>query len=108
MYTPVVLDKARNFRYGMKSLALIERKFGKPLARIDFGNMTLDEMCVILWAGLEHEDKELTPEKLMDIIDQNNIKLNPLLDMFFTGIEDAYGPDGGESEGENPKKAAAE
>ena len=109
MYTPVKLDKMRNFRYGMRSLALIERTLGKPLARLDFNAITVDEIMTVVWAGLVHEDKDLTVERLYDIVDDNNIPLNTIVDALQKAIGDAYGsPDEGVTEDTNPPAAAAQ
>lgn len=91
MYTPITLDKSRNFRYGMKALSLVEKKFKKNLAAIDFNNLTIEETMTIIWAGLVHEDKDLTPEKLIDIIDDNNIKLETLVKAMGEAINNAFG-----------------
>lgn len=70
MYTPIQLDRIRNFRYGMKAISLIEKKLNvKSISTVDFGNISMDELSIIVWAGLAHEDKELTPDKVMDLID---------------------------------------
>lgn len=68
-FTPIKLDKVRNLRYGMKAFSKIEDVFGKPLAKIDLNNMTQKELATFIWAGLEHEDKELDADKVMDLID---------------------------------------
>lgn len=70
MFYPIQLDKARNFRYGMKALSLIEKKLKKPISKIDLDNLTMEEIAVFIWAGLVHEDKELTPDKVMDLVDE--------------------------------------
>lgn len=70
MYTPVEMDKVRNFRFGMKAVSFIEKKFGKPISKVDFENMTMEETATVILAGLIHEDKTLNEEKLMDIIDE--------------------------------------
>lgn len=70
MYTPVEMDKTRNFRFGMKAVSFIEKKFNKPISKVDFENMTMEETATVILAGLIHEDKELTEEKVMDIIDE--------------------------------------
>lgn len=70
MYTPVEMDKTRNFRFGMKAVSFIEKKFNKPISKVDFENMTMEETATVIIAGLIHEDKELTEEKIMDIIDE--------------------------------------
>lgn len=72
-FIPLELDKTRNLRYGMVALTKIEKKIGKPFAKIDFENeMTYSEIATILWAGLSHEDPELTPEKVAELIDEHS------------------------------------
>lgn len=70
MFYPIQLDKMRNFRYGMKALSLIEKTLGKPISKIDMENLTMEDAAVMIWAGLVHEDPELTPEKVMDLVDE--------------------------------------
>lgn len=70
MYTPVEMDKTRNFRFGMRAVDYIEEKFKKPIAKVDFENMTVRETATVIIAGLIHEDNGLTEEKVMDIIDE--------------------------------------
>ena len=70
MYYPIQLDKMRNFRYGMKAISLIEKKLGKPIGKINLENLTMEDAAVMIWAGLVHEDKGLTPEKVMDLVDE--------------------------------------
>lgn len=70
MYTPIELDKVRNFRYGMKAISLVEKKMACNMSKIDFENLTMEDTSVLLWAGLVHEDKDLTPGKVMDLIDE--------------------------------------
>lgn len=68
-YVPIQLDKMRNLRYGMKALSKIEDVLGKPLAKIDMNSMTQRELATFVWAGLSHEDTDLTPDSVMDLID---------------------------------------
>jgi len=70
MFYPIQLDKMRNFRYGMKAISLIEKKLGKPIGKVDMENLTMEDAAVMIWAGLVHEDKDLTPEKVMDLVDE--------------------------------------
>jgi len=71
-YTPIELDKVRNFRYGMRAISLIEKKFKKPVSKIDMDSLTMEETATIIWAGLQHEDSNLTPDKVMDLIDEHS------------------------------------
>ncbi|MHB8124644.1 MAG: hypothetical protein ACYDEJ_03205 [Desulfitobacteriaceae bacterium] len=69
-FIPLELDRTRNLRYGMVALTRLEKKLGKPFAKIDFENeMTYSEVADILWAGMVHEDADLTPEKVAELID---------------------------------------
>jgi hypothetical protein len=54
----------------MRALNKIEETLGKPVAKLDFENVTMKDLAVLVWAGLEHEDKELTPEKVFDLVDE--------------------------------------
>lgn len=69
MYTPVELDKIRNFRYGMKAISYIEKKLKTPISKLDLNGLTMEDTAVVICAGLMHEDDKLTPNKVMDLID---------------------------------------
>jgi hypothetical protein len=71
-FVPIQLDKTRNLRYGMKALSKVEDALGKPLAKIDMNNLTQRELATFIWAGLEHEDKSLDPDSVMDLIDDHS------------------------------------
>lgn len=73
MFTPITLDKTRNFRYGMKAFSLIEKTLKvKSISQLDFENLSMEETATIIWAGLVHEDKDLTVEKVMDLVDEHS------------------------------------
>lgn len=71
MYTTIQLDKSRNLRYGMKALHLIEKTLGKTMSKFDFDDLSQYDIAVFVWAGLVHEDATLSPELVMDIIDDH-------------------------------------
>lgn len=96
-YTPVELDKVRNFRYGMKAISIIEKKFKKPIAKVDFDNLTMEDTATIIWAGLVHEDKNLTVEKVMDLIDEKG-NLQQVMQVMSEAMSAAFG---GKEEGKN-------
>ena len=108
-YYPIELDKMRNFRYGMKALHLIEKKLKKPVSKIDMDNLTMEDAATLIWAGLQHEDKDLTPDKVMDLVDEYS-NLQIVLVAMSEALAGAFGT--GESkdedgnEGKNVKKAA--
>lgn len=70
MVYPIKLDRERQFKYGMRAISLIEKKFKKPISQVDLNNLTMEESAVFIWAGLAHEDKNLSPDRVMDIVDQ--------------------------------------
>lgn len=97
-YVPIELDKVRNFRYGMKAMSIIEKKFKKPIAKVDFENMTMEETATIIWAGLQHEDKNLTPDKVMDLVDDKG-NLQEVMQAMSEAMSAAFG--GGKEEEKN-------
>lgn len=98
MYTSIEMDKVRNFRYGMKALSIIEKKFKKPIAKVDLSNMTMEETAIIIWAGLVHEDKNLTVDKVMEIIDEKG-NLQEVIAAMGEAFDNAFG--GGEEKEKN-------
>ena len=71
-FTTVKLDKARNIVLGFKAMQEFKNITGKSLTKINFEdeNLEVEEIVpVIYYAGLKHEDKELTEEKTGEILD---------------------------------------
>lgn len=66
----IELDKARNLRYGMNALVKVEELTGKPITKLDLENLSMKDLRTIMFAGLYHEDKSLTPEKVGELIDE--------------------------------------
>lgn len=91
-YYPIKLDKSRNFKYGMKAISLIEKKFKKPIGKIDYENLTMEEAAILIWAGLVHEDNNLTPEKVMDLVDEYSNFREVIAEMM-EAINKAFGLD---------------
>jgi len=90
----------------MKAISLIEKKFGKPISKIDTENLTMEDAAVIIWAGLVHEDKELTPEKVMDLVDEYS-DVQTVLTTMSEALEEAFGTNKEVENEKNVKKAAA-
>lgn len=97
-YVPIELDKVRNFRYGMKAISMIEKKLKKPISKVDFENLTMEDTATIIWAGLAHEDKSLTPDKVMDLIDEKG-SLQEVMQAMSEAMSLAFG--GGKEEEKN-------
>lgn len=69
-FIPYKLDKVRNLRYGMRAMSLFEETTGKEMISLDFNRVSIRDLGVLIWAGLYHEDQDLTPESVMDLIDE--------------------------------------
>jgi len=63
------LDRPRRLKFGFKAIRLIREKFGDREIS-DLMNMKVDEMSTIAWAGLIHEDAELTVERVENLLDE--------------------------------------
>ena len=101
-FYPIQLDKMRNFKYGMKALHLIEKKLGKPIAKIDMENLTMEDAATLIWAGLQHEDKDLTPDKVMDLVDEYS-SLPAVMQAMGEAFAAAFGADVSEEPEEEAK-----
>ena len=64
------LDKPRTLRFGINALAKIEDLTGKPLTTLKLDRVGIKDLLIITYAGLAHEDKDLTVEKVGDLIDE--------------------------------------
>lgn len=86
----VKLDKIRSFRYGMKALSRIEGLLGVPVSKLDFDNLTIAQLATILCCGLMHEDADLTPEKVMDLVDDHS-SLTEITQIMGQAFTEAFG-----------------
>ena len=93
MFTPIELDKSRNFRYGMKAIDYIEKKFKKPIGKVNLEELTMEQTAIIVCAGLVHEDAKLTPARVMDLIDEKG-NLQEVLEAIAKAFAESF--DGGE------------
>ena len=86
MFYPIKLDKMRNFRYDMRAIDRIEKAFGKPLMKIDElqdpSFLTVEQAATLIWAGLAHEDKDLTPDKVIDLVSEHSTQYEALKEMW--------------------------
>jgi hypothetical protein len=90
MYTPITLDKVRNFRYGMKAISMIEKQLKINISKLDFNSLTMEDTATLVWAGLVHEDKDLTVDKVMDLIDEYS-DLKTVIEVMGKAFNDAFG-----------------
>ena len=70
----VKLDRERHLRLTLKGMVEYERLTGKNFLKgFNFQELTLEDTAGILWACLLHEDKELTFDDVLCMIDLENI-----------------------------------
>lgn len=100
MYFPIELDKSRNFKYGMRAISLVEKKFKKPISQVDMSSLTMEEMATIIWAGLAHEDNKLTVDRVMDLIDEHS-SVTKVFEVAGEALNKAFNGEGAEEEGKN-------
>lgn len=77
----------------MKALDLIEDKLEKPLSDINVNKLTTKQLSVFIWAGLAHEDAELTPEKIIDLVDEYS-DIKTVSEALGKAIKESFGKNG--------------
>lgn len=93
------LDKPRTLRYGINALAKIEDLTNKPLVKLDLKNVGIKDLLIITYAGLCHEDSNLTIEKVGDIIDEYS-SLGEIAEKVGEALTLAFGKENKSSKGE--------
>jgi len=93
----IELDRPRNLRYGMNALVKIEEMIGRPISKLE--NISIKDMRTIIYAGLFHEDKNLSPEKVGELIDEFS-DINTVAEKLGEAMTEAFGT-------KNAKRAAA-
>lgn len=68
------LDKPRTLRFTLNSLAEIEDRLGVPLTKMAEVELGIKSIRTMLWAGLIHEDKQITEEEVGDLVDFENLE----------------------------------
>lgn len=101
MFHPIKLDKMRNLRFGMKAIILLEKHLKRPIASIDLDKLSVSDMAAFVWAGLHHEDKSLTIDKVVDLIDDYS-DITTVFSVVGEAVSQAFGG-GGDSGGDSEK-----
>jgi len=84
------LDKPRSLRFGLNALVRIEEMIGKPISKLDLDNISVKDMRTIIYSGLFHEDKNLTPEKVGELIDDYS-DINTVAEKLGEAMTEAFG-----------------
>jgi hypothetical protein len=99
----VELDKPRTLKYDLNAFAELEEIYGsmdQAFAAMRSGSMKAARS--LLWAGLLHEDNNLTPRKVGAMVTLDNME--PVMDAISSALLDAMpaNDDGTEPEEEAP------
>lgn len=86
----VTIDKERHLRYGFVALSMIEDELDKPISKIDFENVRIKEIAALAWAGLYHEDNTLTPQSVLELIDESDTDYTKLMTTIGEAISGAF------------------
>ena len=79
----IILDKIRHIKYTIKGLKLIAKKFGSVVKAFDdmqkmnqdFDVETMDNLTLLLHAGLVHEDAKLTLDDTENMLTISNMPI---------------------------------
>lgn len=89
---PVKMDRMRNLRYGHAAIAKAEDIIGRRISDININRLSFGEAAKLIWAGLEHEDRELTPDRVLEIMDDHDLSMGEILGMAAEAIVMAFPP----------------
>ena len=82
----IKLDKERVLKYGVRSFVEIEKALDCPIEKLDFERQ--ETIFALLYAGLIHQDRKLTLDKVYGIVDK---MVEELADKENVSFMDAYG-----------------
>lgn len=69
----VTLDKERHLRLTLKGMMEFEKITGKNLLKgFTFDDLTISDSATLMWACLIHEDKDLTLDDVLCMVDLSN------------------------------------
>jgi len=88
-FITIVLDKPRHLRFGMGAMVEFEQLTGQKILTLDLENIGITDAAYLLLSGLRHEDKELTLEKMLAIID-DNIEPDGLMELIEPAMKALY------------------
>lgn len=73
-YVDIVLDKPRKLRFTTNAIAELEDVLGQPITKLDEESLGVKTLRALLWAGLLHENRDLTIEEAGDLMDHANLE----------------------------------
>lgn len=94
---PIQLDKERHLKFDLNAFAELEELYGDINTAFEaMQRGSIKAIRAMLWAGLVHEDKNLTLEQVGSMIDMSNI--NEVVSAISKAISEAMPQVGDETE----------
>jgi hypothetical protein len=82
----IMMDKERTVVFDMFALATLEDQYGtQEAAFAAFGSGKIKDVCTFLWAGLLHEDENLTINSVMKMVGIG--KIQALSDLIMLALD---------------------
>lgn len=96
---PVQLDKKRTFRFDWRALVKLEQETGLTSTEVyqRIADGSLATINAAIWAGLIHEDPELTTEDVLGMVDTR--KISDVAEALSRALQDAMPEAADEEEG---------
>jgi hypothetical protein len=70
----ICLDKERTLRLTSNSIVKVEKELGFPITKLNEDTLGFEAIRALLWAGLLHEIKDLTPDEAGDLMDKGDFE----------------------------------
>jgi len=88
-FVTINLDKPRKMRFGMGAMVEFEQLTGIKLMDLE-DEMSLETCAKVMWIMLKQEDRELTFEKTLELIDEYSDNLNDVIAKVTEAIQAAF------------------
>jgi len=87
----IKLDKERTLKYKFRAIKLLEEQFKVPFGQLekvfsDTEKLTVDQIITLIWAGLIHEEKDLTHDQVFDMLDASDYSFMDVIMLFGKGF----------------------
>ncbi len=104
----IELDKTRKLRFGTAAFMEAEKKLGKSIFKIDYTSLGVTEIAILLYAGLRWEDKSLTFDNILEMLDDRLDNIGDVINKVIDAVISAFPSLKGESKNVETPEAARE
>lgn len=88
-FVMIKLDKPRKIRFGMGAMVEFEQLTGIKLTELQ-DEMSISVCAKVLWVMLKQEDKALTFDQTIELIDEYSDNLNDVIEKVTEAIQAAF------------------